>query len=773
MTVRQPATHDTTTRPLPARIHLRTALSFPWGPALLACSPPTAPPTPADFNAPRYVPSLWDPDPTATAQLGGVLAAVAVVKDGPPLPLCLSPPPPPPLADPNPRQPRTRPWCLRPPSFRVDTTRTDPSPVSETHGFPVYHDVLLISRPVLSPSACRAQKQKTETETAPPAADPEPEPEPDVTARPDRRQAPARPVVNNIFSSRSGVQTDRRADRIPPGRIRNTMAVASSSSSSTTAADRDVEAQRQEAPIAPKTSHWSVLLDQAGVDDAVLNHKYPGNGTVESPYLVDFLPSDPRNPVTFSKTFKWAITLIAAMSTLAVSFASSAYSGGVFEIMMDFGASTEVVILGVSMFVLGFAIGPLIWAPLSEMYGRQHLFFFTYMALTAFNAGAAGAPSMAALIVLRFFAGAFGSSPLTNAGGVIADMFSANERGIATSIFAMAPFLGPALGPIAGGFLGEAEGWRWVEGLTAIFTGVLWIINSLVYPETYAPVLLRKRAIALSEKTGKVYISKLDEGKPKKSVGSQMKVAMSRPWILLFREPIVLLTAIYMAIIYGTLYLCFAAFPIVFQQGRAGSPVSAVWPSSRAAKKAGGMAPPEARLPPALVGSILLPVGLFWFAWTNGNSVHWVVPIIGSGFFAAGIVLVFLSLMNYLVDSYVIFAASVLAANSVLRSLFGAIFPLFTTYMYQDLGNHWASSIPAFLALACVPFPFLFYKYGARIRMKCKFAAEAAHVLEMMRTKHTQITEEEAVHEADDKERERRESTALEKQATNAQQASS
>ncbi|OAQ84572.1 multidrug resistance protein [Purpureocillium lilacinum] len=572
------------------------------------------------------------------------------------------------------------------------------------------------------------------------------------------------------------------------------MAVASSSSSSTTAADRDVEAQRQEAPIAPKTSHWSVLLDQAGVDDAVLNHKYPGNGTVESPYLVDFLPSDPRNPVTFSKTFKWAITLIAAMSTLAVSFASSAYSGGVFEIMMDFGASTEVVILGVSMFVLGFAIGPLIWAPLSEMYGRQHLFFFTYMALTAFNAGAAGAPSMAALIVLRFFAGAFGSSPLTNAGGVIADMFSANERGIATSIFAMAPFLGPALGPIAGGFLGEAEGWRWVEGLTAIFTGVLWIINSLVYPETYAPVLLRKRAIALSEKTGKVYISKLDEGKPKKSVGSQMKVAMSRPWILLFREPIVLLTAIYMAIIYGTLYLCFAAFPIVFQQGRGWKPgigglafigiavgmtvatVGSIFDNGRyqrAAKKAGGMAPPEARLPPALVGSILLPVGLFWFAWTNGNSVHWVVPIIGSGFFAAGIVLVFLSLMNYLVDSYVIFAASVLAANSVLRSLFGAIFPLFTTYMYQDLGNHWASSIPAFLALACVPFPFLFYKYGARIRMKCKFAAEAAHVLEMMRTKHTQITEEEAVHEADDKERERRESTALEKQATNAQQTSS
>lgn len=198
-----------------------------------------------------------------------------------------------------------------------------------------------------------------------------------------------------------------------------------------------------------KTSHWSVLLDPAGVDSHALNHNYAGHGTDESPYLVDFLPNDARNPMTFSKPFKWLITIIAALSTLAVSFASSAYSGGVSEILKEFHVSSEVVILGVSMFVLGFAVGPLIWAPLSELFGRQKLFFFTYMALTAFNAGAAGAPSMAGLVVLRFFAGAFGSSPLTNAGGVIADMFSASERGIATSIFAMAPFLGPALGTSA------------------------------------------------------------------------------------------------------------------------------------------------------------------------------------------------------------------------------------------------------------------------------------------------------------------------------------
>ncbi|RMJ12047.1 hypothetical protein BHE90_015625 [Fusarium euwallaceae] len=551
-----------------------------------------------------------------------------------------------------------------------------------------------------------------------------------------------------------------------------------SSSSSLTVNEVDIECQT----VQTKASHFSLIFDQVGLDDAVLNYKYAGQGTTESPYLVDFLPNDPRNAMNFSQSKKWAITILQAIATLAVAFVSTAYSGGLTDILMDFGVSTEVVILGISMFVLGFAIGPLFWAPLSELYGRQIPFFISYMALTAFNAGAAGAPTMAALIVLRFFAGSFGSSPLTNAGGVIADMFDAQQRGLASALFAMAPFLGPTIGPIAGGFLGEHEGWRWIEGMMAIFTGVVWIVNSLLIPETYAPYLLRRRAVALSKATGKVYIAKMDAGRPHTSVATQFKVALLRPWILLFKEPIVLLTSIYMAIIYGTLYLCFAAFPIVFQQGRGWSPgkgglafigiavgmLFAVAGSimdqkryMRVAAANGGHAPPEARLPPTLVGSILIPVGLFWFAWSNGSDVHWIVCIMGSAVFSAGLVVVFLSLMNYLIDSYVIFAASVLAANSVLRSIFGAAFPLFTKYMYDDLGIHWASSVPAFLAIACIPFPFLFYKYGETIRMKCEFAAEAASVLQRMRNKHEEITEDQAVAEAEEAEKGRRASNAL------------
>ncbi|WYZ40672.1 hypothetical protein EsH8_IV_001013 [Colletotrichum jinshuiense] len=550
-----------------------------------------------------------------------------------------------------------------------------------------------------------------------------------------------------------------------------------SSSSSITATEADVEAQK---PV-NKANYFHLLFDQAGVTEAVLERKYAGEGTNESPYVVDFLPEDAHNPQTFPMWKKWTYTIEQAIATLAVAFVSTAYSGGIAEVIRDFGVSTEIGILGVSLFVVGFAVGPLMWAPLSELYGRQYLFIATYIALTAFNAGAAGAQNIETLIILRFFAGTFGASPMTNAGGVIADMFNANERGLATAIFAAAPFLGPSIGPIVGGFLGVAEGWRWIEGLMAIFTGILLIIVGLTVPETYAPVLLRRRSEKLSKLTGKVYISKYEAHQPRKTVAQQFKVALSRPWILLFKEPIVLLTSIYMAIIYGTLYMLFAAFPIVFQRHRGWSPgvgglaflgvavgmivavIYTAFDSRRYLKVSaahGGFAPPEARLPPSMVGACLLPIGLFWFAWTNGPEIHWIVSIIASGFFAAGLVLVFLSLLNYLIDSYVIFAASVLAANSVMRSLFGAAFPLFTTQMYENLGIHWASSIPAFLALACLPCPFLFYKYGHIIRAKCAFAAEAASVLERMRKTSEEVNEDEAMAEEEKTEHERTKSAS-------------
>jgi hypothetical protein len=139
------------------------------------------------------------------------------------------------------------------------------------------------------------------------------------------------------------------------------------SSASTLAApemDRDVEALKTRHD---HVSHMKLVWDQAGVTNAVLNHNYSGHGTPESPYIVDFLPEDAHNPLQYPVSKKWMITILQAIATLAVAFVSTAFSGGIKEVIVGFKVDTEIAILGISLFVLGFAIGPLLWAPLSGM----------------------------------------------------------------------------------------------------------------------------------------------------------------------------------------------------------------------------------------------------------------------------------------------------------------------------------------------------------------------------------------------------------------------
>lgn len=489
----------------------------------------------------------------------------------------------------------------------------------------------------------------------------------------------------------------------------------------------------------------------------IVNHKYQGSGTKDDPFLVEWLPQDAENPQTWAPVYKWAQTVQVAMATLSVALASSAYSGAVASLQAQFHPPKQIIItLGISLFVLGFAFGPLFWAPFSEVIGRRKLFICTYFIFTLWQAVSIASPNMASLIVFRFLAGFFGSSPLVNTGGTLVDMFDAKQRGLAMAIFASAPFLGPALGPITGGFLGESAGWKWVIAFLSIFAAIITVLGAVAMPETYAPVLLRWRAKKLAEVTGHHYICKLDKGRDTR-LKTQFKVALSRPWLLLIYEPIVTLLSIYIAIIYGVLYSLFGAFPIVFQKGRGWSPgigglaflgvlvgmlIALAYiifyendRYGRIADKHGGIAPPETRLPPAMIGAVSIVIGLAIFAATDNPNIHWIVPIIGGGPFGLGMVLIFLSTMSYLTDSYLIYAASVLASNSVIRSLFGFAFPLFTPNMYQIGGKngiHWGPAIAGLLALICMPFPFIFYKYGAGIREKCRYASEAKAMLQHM-----------------------------------------
>ncbi|VUC24182.1 unnamed protein product [Clonostachys rosea] len=527
----------------------------------------------------------------------------------------------------------------------------------------------------------------------------------------------------------------------------------------------------------PNSKHESILIEQSSQNNMTINtlprvgwfrlvapvtiltsrvkaNQYPGHGSMESPYLVRWLQHDQENPLNFPVAMRWVITCLAALSCFTIALTSSAYTGGIASLQSEFGISNSVAQLGVSLYVLGFAIGPLISAPLSEIYGRQSVFFVTYGLLVVFNAASASAKTLPQLLVFRALAGAIGSSPLANAGGLIADIFEADNRGLAMGLFSFGPYMGPVVGPIVGGFMGEAAGWRWPLWFCTILCGVVWILCVSLTPETYAPVLLERRAAALTASTGRLHISGLQHGPNTRKLSILLKQGLSRPWVLLFSEPIVLLLSLFMAVVYATLYMLFAAFPIVFREqrgwsiGESGLAFTAMAIGMCAAlgfmiienqryrrrvQRSPGGGTPEMRLPVCIVGGIFVPAGLFLFAWTNNPNIHWSVCLLGTVLFGFGNVLITLGCFNYLVDSYLIYTSSCMAGSSLLRSVLGAAFPLFTANMYHRLGSNWASSIPAFLALACAPLPFIFMKYGLSIRKRCKYSAKAQELQERMK----------------------------------------
>lgn len=484
-----------------------------------------------------------------------------------------------------------------------------------------------------------------------------------------------------------------------------------------------------------KPSHWRILTSHGFVNEEVRSWHYQGSGTELDPYVVTWIDDDPRNPRNFSAPRKFFLAVLPATALFLFTLASSGYSGGIPSMMEQLNVSQELAIAGLSLYVLGFAVGPMFWAPLSEVAGRQLTHLISYFIFACFSGGVTAAQNIETVLVCRFLAGSFGASILTNAAATIADIYTPRQRGLAMSIFSAAPFLGPILGPITSGFIAQAagrDGWRWTSALYTLLAVIFWTLAVALVPETYAPVLLSARAKTLSRATGKVYRSHFEVKGTTESFSVKMKTALTRPWRLLFLEPIVFLLALYVAIIYAILYLLFAAFPVVYQETRG-------WKAG-----AGGLAflgvavgvfsavllnffvnkryrrlkspTPEERLPSVMLGGIAVTVGLFWFSWTNGPSIHWLVSIVASGVFGFGMVLIFNGVNNYLIDAYSLYAASVLAGATILRSLLASAFPMFTPYMYRRLGIHWASSVPAFLALACAPLPYIFYFYGPRIR---------------------------------------------------------
>ncbi|KAF2741346.1 MFS general substrate transporter [Polyplosphaeria fusca] len=475
--------------------------------------------------------------------------------------------------------------------------------------------------------------------------------------------------------------------------------------------------------------------------------KKKSSRSISDPNLVTWEgPDDPANPKNWSMKRKWAATLIVSSFTLVSPVSSSMISPALNSISEEFHITQKVEAqLTLSIFVLAYAIGPLFLGPLSEVYGRVIVLQLSNLFYLAWNLGCGFTQNKGQLMAFRFLSGLGGSAPLAIGGGVLSDCFHAEQRGRAISIYSLAPLLGPAIGPIAGGFIAQNTTWRWCFWSTTIFTAIVQCFGFFLLQETYAPKLLGRKRDRLRKESGNQELH-TEFDSPDKTLSKTLKIALQRPFRLLFTQPIVIVLACYMAYLYGLMYLMLSTFPILWE-GRygqstgigalnfismgvgffLGTQISAPLNDAlyrRLRKLNNGVGKPEFRVPIMVPASLLVPIGLFWYGWSAQAKVFWLMPNIGVALFCAGTIIGFQSIQTYLVDSYTRYAASATAAATVLRSLAGFGFPLFAPAMLSALDFGWTNSVLGFIAIALgVPAPFMLWRFGEALRERSTFAA--------------------------------------------------
>ncbi|KAK8866186.1 hypothetical protein IAR55_001337 [Kwoniella newhampshirensis] len=445
-------------------------------------------------------------------------------------------------------------------------------------------------------------------------------------------------------------------------------------------------------------------------------------------------------PREWSKFNKWYATATASLLCLTVALGSAMPTGDLPGAARTLHVSDEAIYLSITLFVAGFGIGPLLFAPLSEVVGRRPIYAVSIFFYFIFTLPSALAPNIATMLAGRMIAGLASSAPFTNVGGTISDVWAVEDRGIPMAVFSSTLFMGPCLGPLFGGWIAQRTGqWRWIYWVLFILCGAS-IPMTIFMPETLAPVLLRKKAARLNKvQNDTVYVAEHDLHRL--PFAATMKIALARPIIFMFTEPIIIFMTIYLSFIYALLYATFFAFPIAFEEIRGwGMGMTGVSFVSiiigiaianlcmpvqerlyrRHTAKYGNTA--EARLYPMMLGACILPPALFILAFTSYDGISWVGPCAAGVLFGFSFVFIYISGNSYIVDSYANYAASAISAKNMTRSLIGASVPLWITQLFHNLGFQYAGLLLALVSVVIGPIPFFFFFKGGAVRKNSKRA---------------------------------------------------
>ncbi|KJX95857.1 MFS multidrug transporter like protein [Zymoseptoria brevis] len=442
----------------------------------------------------------------------------------------------------------------------------------------------------------------------------------------------------------------------------------------------------------------------------------------EADFLVEFGPEDADDPRNWSRRVKWAATLALSAQGFNRIMISTIMAPGIPDIATDLKMTNLEGTMALSAYVLATAFGPLVIGPLSEVYGRKNVIHVTNIWFLAWNLICGFANSKGLLIASRLLAGFGASAVYTVAYGVLADIWPNEQRGRSLSLYLLIPLTGAAIGPIVGGFIIQYSTWRWMFWATTIFQATAEIVTLPVVYETYAPLLLRRKAEKLREETGNSRYHTISE-------------------ISNHRTALEVLAAVLGGLNYGLLYFALASFSNLFvSRYHQSVSISSLHYIALAigeiagaqvcgplmdhlyrvlTRCAGGQSSPELRIPLLLPSVLLTPSGFLLYGWAAEFQLFWPVIDLGAAMLAMGMQVFNTTLRAYVMDSYPEHVSSASAATQFISSLLAFAFPLFADQMYASLGYGWGNTLLAFLSLGIsLPSTAILWRFGARLRAK-------------------------------------------------------
>ncbi|KAK2738441.1 hypothetical protein FQN57_007032 [Myotisia sp. PD_48] len=471
------------------------------------------------------------------------------------------------------------------------------------------------------------------------------------------------------------------------------------------------------------------------------------------------------SPFEWSVTRKALITIISCSVTVLSASAAGCYAPPQQELTQAWNIGAVAYNTGITVYTTAFAIAPMLLAPFSEINGRRNMFLCCKLVFIVTNIGCAVTNSFAGMLVARVICGAGSSFFSTMVGGIISDIYRAENRNTPMAIFSMAALFGTGLGPLYASMVVKYTSWRWIYYAQSIAGAVLLGLVLVFFKETRGSVVLSRKAKALNEwyqsledaghmgvkmpasdGSGKYSIQrirwKVKSDEERESLLQMLRISLYRPFHLLFTEPVVFFFSLWVAFSWAVLYLQFGSIPLVFKDvyGFEVQQTGAVFTSMCVGTiiaffisiSHGPLArwfkidtsSPESRLYFVCVESILMPIGLFWFGWTAFSNIHWISPALAVGCATIGIFSIYLAVFNYLADTYHRYASSALAAQSCCRNLLGGAFPLVTTALFRNMGIAEASSLLGGIGTALTIVPWVLVFWGPQIRARSKIASE-------------------------------------------------